>query len=125
MQLPPLRRDTSNSHSKEDSVASESDASMSSVKSNNTADDDKSLDILKYDTSLDKLDDDDDIEKSDLEVSKYSFFHQLFHYMEGVPVSEDNRKAVELAIMVEAGTAVREMPTMTKEMRSKCFHREF
>ena len=45
--------------------------------------------------------------------------------MEGVPVSEENRKAVELAIMVEAGTAVREMSTMTKEMRSKCFHREY
>ena len=42
-----------------------------------------------------------------------------------MPVSEDNRKAVELAIMVEAGTAVREMSTMTKEMRSKCFHREY
>ena len=27
--------------------------------------------------------------------------------------------------MVEAGTAVREMSTMTKEMRSKCFHRKY
>ena len=27
--------------------------------------------------------------------------------------------------MVEAGSAVREMSTMTKEMRSKCFHREY
>ena len=27
--------------------------------------------------------------------------------------------------MVEAGTAVREMSTMTKEMCSKCFHREY
>ena len=39
-------------------------------------------------------------------------------------VSENNRRAVELAIMVEAGSAVREMSTMTKEMRSKCLHRE-
>ena len=46
---------------------------MSSVKSNNTADDEQSLDLLKDDISLDKLDD-DDIEKTDLEVSKYSFF---------------------------------------------------
>ena len=45
--------------------------------------------------------------------------------MEGVPISEDNRKAVELAIMVEAGTAIREMSTMTKEMRAKCFHGEY
>jgi hypothetical protein len=45
--------------------------------------------------------------------------------MEGVPIHEDNRKAVELAIMVEVGMAVREMSTMTKEMNAKCFHKEY
>jgi hypothetical protein len=36
-----------------------------------------------------------------------------------VLISEDNHKAVELAIMVEAGTTVREMDPMKKEVKEK------
>ena len=61
--------------------------------------------------------DDDDFEgeKTDQEVSKYSFYDRLEHYMERELIKEENRKSVELAIMVEAGANVREMGVMTKE----------
>jgi hypothetical protein len=43
--------------------------------------------------------------------------------MEWVLISEaeDNCKAVELAIMIEAGTTVREMDPMKKEIKEKAF----
>jgi uridylate kinase len=66
-------------------------------------------------------DDNDDFEgeKTDQEVSKYSFYDRLEHY------KEENRKSVELAIMVEAGANVREMDVMTKELRANRFHSEY
>ena len=48
-------------------------------------------------------------------MSKYSFYDRLEHYMERELIKEENRKSVELAIMVEAGANVREMGVMTKE----------
>jgi hypothetical protein len=42
--------------------------------------------------------------------------------MERHPIGEENRKSVELAIMVEAGSIVREMGTMTKERREQAFY---
>ena len=66
-------------------------------------------------SSLEKLlfdgDDDFDVEggKTDQEVSKYSFYDRLEHYMERELIKEENRKSVELAIMVEAGSNVHEM----------------
>ena len=57
---------------------------------------------------------DDDYERTDLEVSKYPFIERLDHYMERYQISEENRRSVELAIMVEAGSIVREMGTMTE-----------
>jgi hypothetical protein len=68
---------------------------------------------------------DDDYERTDLEVSKYPFLERLDHYMEHYPISEDNRRCVELAIMVEAGSIVREMGTMTKVRREQAFHSEY
>ncbi len=56
---------------------------------------------------------DDDCERTDLEESKYPFVERLDHYMERYPISEENRRSVELAIMVDAGSIVREMGTMT------------
>ena len=47
--------------------------------------------------------DDNDI-PTDAEASRFTFWERLEHYMERAQISEDNRKAVELAIMVEAGT---------------------
>ena len=71
--------------------------------------------------------DDDDFEgeKTDQEVSKYSFYDRLEHYMERELIKEENRKSVELAVMVEAGSNVREMGVMTKELRANRFHSEY
>ncbi len=71
--------------------------------------------------------DDDDFvgEKTDQEVSKYSFYDRLEHYMERELIKDENRKSVELAIMVEAGANVREMGVMTKELRANRFQSEY
>ena len=45
--------------------------------------------------------------------------------MECVPVRKENRGIVELAIMVEAGSVVREMGTMTKGWREGTFYEEY
>ena len=63
----------------------------------------------------------DDDMPTDAEASKYSFHDRLEHYMERALISEDNCKAVELAIMIEAGTTVREMDPMKKEIKEKAF----
>ena len=79
-------------------------------------------------TSVSLADDskeEDDLVPTDLEVSKYSFFERLHHYMERIPISEENRGTVELAVMVEVGTIVREMGTMTKERRETAYHDEY
>jgi hypothetical protein len=64
--------------------------------------------------------DDDDFEgeKTDQEVSKYGFHERLEHYMERELITEENRKSVELAVMVEVGANVRAMGVMTKELRA-------
>jgi hypothetical protein len=63
----------------------------------------------------------DDNLPTDVEASKYSFLDRLEHYMERAIITEDNCKAVELAIMVEAGTTMREMDLMKKEIKEKAF----
>ena len=63
----------------------------------------------------------DDNMPTDAEASKYSFLDNLEHYMEWAIVTEGNCKAVELAIMVEVGTTVREMDPMKKEAKEKAF----
>jgi hypothetical protein len=69
--------------------------------------------------------DDDDADDNDMptnaEASRFTFLERLEHYMDRVQTSEDNHKAVELAIMVEAGTTVREMDPMKKEVKEKAF----
>ena len=76
--------------------------------------------------SPDEEDDDDfEREKTDQEVSKYSFNDHLEHYMECELIKEENCKSVELAIMVEAGANVHEMGVMTKELRANWFHSEY
>ena len=69
--------------------------------------------------------DDFEGEKTDQEVSKYSFYDRLEHYMEHEMIKEENRKSVELAVRVEAGSNVREMGVMTKELRANHFHSEY
>jgi hypothetical protein len=64
---------------------------------------------------------DDNDMPTDAEASKFTFLERLKHYMERAQISEDNRKAVELAIMLEAGTTIREMDPMKKEVKEKAF----
>jgi hypothetical protein len=63
----------------------------------------------------------DDNMPTDAEASKYSFRDRLDHYMGRALISEDNHKAVELAIMIEVGTTVSEMDPMKKEIKEKAF----
>jgi hypothetical protein len=89
----------------------------------------KTSGLLDEDISFLSHDSNEDITivetKTDLEVSKYSFFEWLEHYMEHVSIGQENRGMVELAKMVEAGTIVREMGTMTKERRESVFYEEY
>jgi hypothetical protein len=70
-------------------------------------------------------DPDDDLGPTDGEVSKYSFFQRLIHYMDGNKIDQQNRKAVELAILVEAGTVVRNMDPMKKATREQVLLRKY
>jgi hypothetical protein len=58
---------------------------------------------------------------TDLETSKYYFLDCLEHYMERALISEENCKAVELVIMIEAGTTIRKMDPMKEETKEKAF----
>jgi hypothetical protein len=69
------------------------------------------------------LDNEDQVADSptDNEVSKYSFFQRLTHYMDGQKISSFNRAAVELCILSEAGAFVRNMDPMKKEIKERAF----
>jgi hypothetical protein len=62
----------------------------------------------------------DDI-PTDVEASKHPFLDHLKHYMDRELITDDNCKAVEYVIMVEAGTTMREMDPMKKEVKEKAF----
>ena len=62
---------------------------------------------------------------TDNEVSRYSFFARLVHYMDGNKISEANRAAVEVCISVEAGAAVRSMDLMKKEKKEQAFFNKY
>jgi hypothetical protein len=62
---------------------------------------------------------------TDNEVSKYSFFARLMHYMDGNKISEANRAAVEVCILVEAGAAVRSMDPTKKEKKEMAFFNKY
>ena len=98
--------------------------SLADESSQDSSSDDSVLGMRSFSPG-DEDDDDYDDEKTDQEVSKYSFYDRLEHYMERELIKEDNRKSVELAIMVEAGSNVREMGVMTKELRANRFHSEY
>jgi hypothetical protein len=58
----------------------------------------------------------------DAEVNKYSFLERLCHYMDGITISDANRKCVEWTILFEVGTLVRNMDTMrTADMKARIF----
>jgi hypothetical protein len=56
----------------------------------------------------------DDNILTDATVSKFSYHQRLTHYMDGVKISQQNRKVVELVILVKAGTTVQNMNPMKK-----------
>ncbi len=58
---------------------------------------------------------------TDNEVSKYSFYSHLSHYMEGNKISKSNRAAVELCLLSEAGAFVRNMDPMKKDKKDSVF----
>jgi hypothetical protein len=64
------------------------------------------LDALKSPTAANKTDGvpSDFDEPTDAEVGKWSFYERLIHYMDGEKISHSNCKAVELVILIEAGT---------------------
>ena len=70
---------------------------------------------------VDGDDADDDNMPTDAEASKFTFLEHLEHYMERAQISIYNCKAVELVIMVEAGTTIREMDLMKEEVKEKVF----
>jgi hypothetical protein len=60
----------------------------------------------------------DDELPTNAKVSMYSFHQRLKHYMEGIKINQQNRKAVELVILVEVGTFVCNMdPMKNRSMR--------
>jgi hypothetical protein len=54
-------------------------------------------------------DNDDDNLPTDAKVSKFTCYQRLTHYMNGAKKSQQNRKAVEHVILVEAGTTIQNM----------------
>ena len=68
---------------------------------------------------------DDPESPTDNEVSKYSFFARLMHYMDGNKISEANRAAVEVCISVEAGAAVRSMDPMKKDKKERAYFNRY
>jgi hypothetical protein len=58
---------------------------------------------------------------TDNEVSKYSFYSRLTHYMEGHKISESNRAAVELCLLPESGAFVKNMDPMKKDIKERAF----
>jgi hypothetical protein len=71
--------------------------------------------------SADGDDVDEDNMPTDAEANKYSFLDRLERYMERALITENNHKAVELVIMVEAGTTMSEMDPMKKKVKKKAF----
>jgi hypothetical protein len=58
---------------------------------------------------------------TDNEVSKYSFYSCLSHYMEGHKIGKSICASVELGILSEAGAFVRDMDLMKKDKKEKAF----
>ena len=62
---------------------------------------------------------------TDNEVSKYSFYSRLTHYMEGHKICEANRAAVEICLLSEAGAFVRNMDPMKKDSKEGAFFAKY
>jgi hypothetical protein len=60
-----------------------------------------------------------------LQASTYSFMERLSHYMERRLINHSNWKTIKLAIMIEAGTLMRDRHKMEKEERERLFLSEY
>ena len=61
----------------------------------------------------------------DAEVGKYTFHECLIHYMDGEKISPSNRKAVELVLLIEAGTYVRGLNPMRKQQMGEMILKKY
>ncbi len=68
---------------------------------------------------------DDPSTPTDKEVSRYSFFERLKHYLEGNRINEGNRASVGLCIFVEAGAVVCGMDPMKKEKKERFYFQKY
>jgi hypothetical protein len=75
------------------------------------------------DDELQLLDDDDLL--TNAKVSMYSFHKCLIHYTERIKINQQNRKDVELVILVEAGTFVCNIDPMKKLKRKEFLLRKY
>ena len=62
---------------------------------------------------------------TDNEVSKYSFYSRLTHYMEGHKICEANRAAVEICLLSEASAFVCNMDPMKKDRKEGAFFAKY
>jgi hypothetical protein len=56
------------------------------------------------------------------EASKYDFFQRVKHYMNNNKITMQNRQSVEIAIMIEAGTIIRNGNTIKKNDRANEYY---
>ena len=111
-----------------DSLSDEgSDSSHSSPRAAGTKTAGMLSDVSPFDSPMFTRNGDDFSAASptDNEVSKYSFFERLKHYMEGNQITDANRASVELCILVEAGAAVRGMDPMKKVKKETVFFNKY
>jgi len=59
---------------------------------------------------------------TDAEASKYDFHKRVKHYMKNNKITMQNRQSVEISIMIEAGTIIRNGNTIKKNDRANKFY---
>jgi len=62
---------------------------------------------------------------SDAQVSRFTFHERLVHYLDGEEITKHTRGAVEIAVMVEAGTFVCDGKTDRKEKLEQNFYDKY
>jgi hypothetical protein len=83
------------------------------------------IDVDLGDMSFSHHKNDDNNLLTNTKVSKYSFYQRLTLYMGRVKINEQNKKAVQLVILVEAGTAIQNKDPMKKSMRKEVLLRKY
>ena len=114
-----LASPTCSVNSSNDSSGSKDSAMIGGVDSPPGSPSGDNYEFSEFPVDGDGADDDDML--TDAEASKFTCLEHLKHYMERAQISIYNRKAVELVIMVEAGTTIREMDLMKEEVKEKVF----